>query len=139
MADAADAQHAVTIIEAFLRSRRPPDDPSASQIEAIVSWMITAPAGTRVTDVARHHGLTTRALQRLFRHHLGVGPKWVLQRYRLHEAAERIAAGRHGEWAEVALELGYADQAHFIRDFSAVVGIPPQTYALRSAADSPQA
>jgi AraC-like DNA-binding protein len=77
--------------------------------------------------------LSTRELQRRFSRYLGVGPKWVLQRYRLHEAAERIAAGGRGDWAGVAAELGYADQAHFIRDFRAVVGCPPGAYAAACA------
>ena len=60
---------------------------------------------------------------------VGVSPKWVLQRYRLHEAAERIAEGRDGDWAATALELGYFDQAHFIRDFKALIGASPAQYA----------
>ena len=34
--------------------------------------------------------------------------------------------------ADLAAELGYADQAHFTRDFRALVGVPPSKYALRS-------
>ena len=91
--------------------------------------MLTAPAAIRVSDAAREHGLSTRALQRLFSRYIGAGPKWVLQRYRLHEAAERIAAGDRGDWAQVAAELGYADQADFIRDFRALVGCSLATHA----------
>lgn len=32
-------------------------------------------------------------------------------------------------WAELAAELGYADQAHLTRDFTAAVGMPPAAYA----------
>ena len=53
----------------------------------------------------------------------------MLQRYRLHEAAERIAEGRDADWAATALELGYSDQAHFIRDFKALIGASPAQYA----------
>ena len=77
----------------------------------------------------RRFGLSARSLQRLFRRYVGVGPKWVLQRYRLHEAAERIADGEGGDWAAFALELGYFDQAHFIKDFKALVGCSPAEYA----------
>lgn len=125
----ADAEDRVRAVESFLRERRPPPDPAAERVERIVAWMLAAPAGTRVSAAAREHGLSTRAVQRLFGRYVGVGPKWVLQRSRLHEAAETIAAGGHGDWAQVAAELGYADQAHFIRDFRAVVGRSPQAYA----------
>jgi AraC-like DNA-binding protein len=53
----------------------------------------------------------------------------VLQRYRLHEAAARLAEGASGTWAEVAVELGYFDQSHFIRDFTRAVGMTPVAYA----------
>jgi hypothetical protein len=63
------------------------------------------------------HAMSPRSLQRLFRRYVGVSPKWVLRRYQLHEAAERIAEGRDGGAAATAPELGYFDQAHFVRDF----------------------
>jgi AraC-like DNA-binding protein len=123
------AEDRVAAVESFLRERRPPPDPAAERVERIVAWMLGSPAGTRVSEAAREHGCSTRELQRQFSRYLGVGPKWVLQRCRLHEAAERIAAGGRGHWAQVAADLGYADQAHFIRDFHAVVGCSPQAYA----------
>jgi Helix-turn-helix domain len=43
----------------------------------------------------------------------------------MHEAAEQIAEGRAGDMRDLALRLGYFDQAHFIRDFKAIVGRPP--------------
>jgi AraC-like DNA-binding protein len=44
---------------------------------------------------------------------------------------ERMAAGRQIDWARVAAELGYADQAHLSRDFTAIVGETPTQYAQR--------
>lgn len=83
----------------------------------------------RVEDLAERLAVSVRTLQRLFRERVGVTPKWMLGRYRLHEAAERIAGGDVTDWAALALDLGYFDQAHFIRDFGAVVGRTPADYA----------
>ena len=94
-------------------------------------WMVTALSDrdiTKVDDLVRHFGTTARQLQRLFQRTVGVGPKWVIQRYRLHDAVERIGEGV-ADWAGIALELGYFDQAHFIRDFRAVFGTPPAAFA----------
>jgi AraC-like DNA-binding protein len=124
----ADARRQIAAVEAFLRARRAAPDPVARRVEEMIAWMLAAPASTRVADVAAEFGLSTRELQRRFRRYVGAGPKWVLQRYRLHDAAGRIASGRGGGWAAVALELGYADQAHFIRDFKALVGCSPGAY-----------
>lgn len=80
-------------------------------------------------------GVSLRPLQRHFLRYVGVNPKWVIQRYRLHEAAERLKAGPV-DLASLALELGYFDQAHFTRDFRAIVGMSPGAWAvsLRRAA-----
>jgi AraC-like DNA-binding protein len=74
-------------------------------------------------------GLGTRTLQRMFLQHAGVPPTWVLRRYRLLDAAEAAAEGQPVEWAALAADLGYADQAHLIRDFRAATGQTPAAYA----------
>jgi len=125
----AEADTPFAVMETFLRARRPPPDPHLDVIADIVRTMLEDPAVVRVDDLAARHAMSPRTLQRLFRRYVGVSPKWVLQRYRLHEAAERIAEGRDRDWAATALELGYADQAHFIRDFKALIGASPAQYA----------
>jgi AraC-like DNA-binding protein len=125
----AEPDEPFAVMEAFLRERRPAPDPQLDVIAAIVRTMLDDPAVARVDELAARHAMSPRTLQRLFRRYVGVSPKWVLQRYRLHEAAERIAEGRDGDWAATALELGYFDQAHFIRDFKALIGASPARYA----------
>jgi AraC-like DNA-binding protein len=66
---------------------------------------------------------------------VGVSPKWVIQRYRLHEAAERLTADPSIAQSALASDLGYSDQAHFIRDFKSLVGTSPAAYA-RAARDA---
>lgn len=80
----------------------------------------------RVEQAAALAGVDVRTLQRLFRRHVGVTPKWVLARYRLHEAAARLSERPRSSLARLAAELGYADQAHFTRDFTSVVGRSPR-------------
>jgi AraC-like DNA-binding protein len=55
----------------------------------------------------------------------------VIRRYRLHEVTERMARGETADWARLAAELGYADQAHLTRDFTSLFGEPPTAYARR--------
>jgi AraC-like DNA-binding protein len=123
----------VSEIEAGLRAHGWQDDPRVGEIVALHAAMLSDPAITRVEDLCRLAGCSKRTLQRLFREYVGVTPKWVLQRIRLHEAAERMAEGE-GDWASMALDLGYFDQAHFIHAFKAVVGRSPADYALRASA-----
>jgi AraC-like DNA-binding protein len=83
---------------------------------------------TRVEQVARHFGVSSRTLQRRFERFLGVGPKWVIQRRRIHDALEEIEHGRATDWSALALRLGFADQAHFVHAFTELVGQPPASY-----------
>jgi AraC-like DNA-binding protein len=87
-----------------------------------------------VSTIADHHHVSVRTLQRLFRAYVGIGPKWVLQRFRLHDALEHMDRRREIDWTRLALELGYYDHAHFHRDFRALVGRTPAQYELEASA-----
>jgi AraC-like DNA-binding protein len=52
-----------------------------------------------------------------------------MRRARLHEVAARADSGEFIDWATLAADLGYADQAHLTRDFTATIGVPPARYA----------
>lgn len=112
----------------FLLARTPSPDENVERVAAIAASIMADRAITRVEHLVAATGLDLRALQRLFREYVGASPKWVINRYRLHEALEQIAAGGAIDWAALALDLGYFDQAHFIRDFRALVGVSPGAY-----------
>src|SRR4029077_5631115 len=116
----------IEAIERFLRDRAPGVDANVERASEIVYAIARDRRIVNVSELVRRFGLTTRTLQRLFAKYVGVSPKWVIQRYRLQEAAERIGqAGPSAGYAGLALELGYSDQAHFVRDFKAIVGVTP--------------
>ena len=119
------------VADEFLVGRLPGRDERYDEVLDIVRAMQDDPALTSVELVARRHAMSERTLQRLFRRYVGVGPKWVLQRARLHDAVDRIDSGRGRDLAALALELGWFDQAHFTRDFTALVGQSPAAYAAR--------
>jgi len=129
MAAAPGVDQLVGSVEVFLRARWPPDDPQVALVGRIVAAMLHDRTIGRVDDVTERFGLAPRTLQRLFQRYVGVSPKWVLRRYRLHEAAAALAREQDRPWAEVAADLGYFDQSHFIRDFTAAIGMTPVAYA----------
>lgn len=85
----------------------------------------------RVETLAERSGQSVRELQRLFRLEIGLAPKEVVRRFRLQQAADRFHADPDLSCLALALELGYFDQAHFARDFRAVVGASPDAYRKR--------
>lgn len=129
-----DVERAVAHIEGFLRGLGPRRDDSAEQVARLVALARGEPRITSSAELARRAGLSLRSLQRLFERYVGLGPKWIIRRARVQEAAERVAAGQAVDWAALAVELGYHDQAHLIHEFKAQLGFTPAAYAQRCAA-----
>ena len=92
----------------------------------VVLEAATDPAVTKVEQLCDAGATHPRGLQRLFRRLVGLPPKQVLERYRLHDAVAALEAGE--PLADVAHRLGFFDQAHFTRAFTAFVGQPPGGY-----------
>jgi AraC-like DNA-binding protein len=126
-----DETRMVAAAEAFIGGRLPAPDPNVAAVNRIVDQIMASREITKVDDVVARTRVGKRRLQRLFSTYVGVSPKWVIQRYRLHEAVERLAAGDQVDLALLARELGYFDQAHFGKDFKALVGRPPTEYGSR--------
>ncbi|WFE50764.1 AraC family transcriptional regulator [Micromonospora sp. WMMD1155] len=115
-------------LDGLLTAWGPTPDPAAEQAIALAEAVRTDRTVRRVDDLAARHDVPVRRLQRLFLEYVGVGPKWVIRRYRLQEAVEQ-AAGTPPSWADLAADLGYSDQAHLVRDFTTVAGVSPAAYA----------
>jgi AraC-like DNA-binding protein len=81
-----------------------------------------------VETLSKRSGLGLRSLQRLFRDYIGVSPKWVIERYRLIEANEKLKNGESANLTELAHSLGYFDQAHFYRAWLRLLGQPPSSF-----------
>jgi AraC-like DNA-binding protein len=129
---ALEEDDAVEACDAFFLPRRVAPDPNVTRANEIVARIVADRTVTRVEHVATITSTGVRALQRLFGEYVGVSPKWVIARYRLHEAEARLSTGEAVDLATLALDLGYYDQAHFTRDFQAIVGRPPAAYARES-------
>ena len=119
---------AIEVVETALRALGPIDD-EGLLVNRIVEHVENDSDVHRVGQVCEEFGIGERALQRLTARRIGLTPKWLIQRRRLHEAAERLRTGGRVDLAGVAAELGYADQAHFTRDFRTVTGLTPGAFA----------
>jgi len=125
-----DAARAAVLDAALLpHAPEPPD--AYVHLLGLVAAMIGDRSLVRVDQVAALGGLSVRSLQRLFATYVGVSPKAVLARYRLQDAAAAIDAGAD-DLAGLAASLGWFDQAHFSRDFRAIVGVTPSSYLQRA-------
>jgi AraC-like DNA-binding protein len=128
----AGSQHlAVAAAEAFLLAHLPAVDPWVARLDAAVQQVMQDSSLTRVADLQALLGLdagSERTLQRRFADSVGVSPKWVIQRARLQDALQALAQQQAPSLAELALRLGFCDQAHFSRCFRQTTGHPPAQY-----------
>ncbi len=112
----------------FLSARLPPHDPTVEDACGAVAAIADDRRVMRVEDLVARCGIQDRTLQRMFRRYIGASARWVIKRYRLYEALDRLNDGNRSEWAALAQALGYFDQAHFINDFKKLVGRSPAAY-----------
>jgi AraC-like DNA-binding protein len=118
----------IAAANAFFHERLPQPNRSIELADQLVRRILEEPEIKSVEDLAERSAIGKRSLQRIFNEYVGVSPKWVIRRYRLHELVETLNSGAEPDWAQLALELGYFDQAHMINDFRLVIGHSPNQY-----------
>ncbi|MDT5162521.1 MAG: hypothetical protein QOC90_2831 [Mycobacterium sp.] len=104
-------------------------DPTYVSLTALVDRIRDDDRLHRVEQVMQHSPWSARTTQRVFRRYIGVPVKWVLCRYRLQQAALEIESSPGVDHADLAVRLGWYDQAHFINDFRTMLGSTPGEYA----------
>lgn len=128
----ADPSEQLKRLSAALAQHRPAGDPHG--VGSVVDLMAAEHGLIRVDQVARSVGISERTLQRRFRREVGIGPKWVLSRFRLQEAALALEQDPDVDLGRLAPELGFYDQAHLTNTFVEMLGETPAAYAARAAA-----
>jgi AraC-like DNA-binding protein len=81
-----------------------------------------------IAEVTTQLGLSPRRFISLFEEAVGLTPKVFCRLLRFQEALQRTTRGQPIQWAELALDCGYFDQAHFIHDFQTFAGLTPSAY-----------
>lgn len=122
-------QTALDMMHQVLRSHAPAPDPNIALIGEIID-RVRSSRGVSVRSLAEEFAMSMRTLQRLFEQYVGVGLKWVMLRDRLQQATLLADTVVDPNWTEIAYDLGYTDQSHFINDFKRIVGMTPRQYAL---------
>jgi AraC-like DNA-binding protein len=89
------------------------------------------PAHRSMADLAKEIGLSQRHLIQLFRAEVGLTPKAFARVRRFHAVLSRLQRATEPDWADVAFDCGYYDQAHFIHEFREFCGMSPARYHAR--------
>jgi AraC-like DNA-binding protein len=114
----------------WLRDRRA-DDALATRAIALLRQ---SRGGASIRSVASALGVGERRLERAFDRDVGINPKAFDRVLRLRRVTRQIdalvARNRPIAWTSVAFDAGYADQSHLIREFRALAGVTPASYAV---------
>jgi AraC-like DNA-binding protein len=85
-------------------------------------------AGPRVRETAKDLGLSQRRFIQVFKAEVGITPKLFSRIRRFQQARTFIQHQPSINWADLAVDLGYFDQSHFIREFLEFSGLSPTDY-----------
>lgn len=124
-------QNRFDLVEDFVAGRA--NHLPSPEIEFAYRRLARSAGGARITALAKEIGWSRKHLVNRFRSELGLAPKPVARIMRFHRACRLAHAGEARGWAGIAAESGYADQAHLAREFSALAGETPTTWARRLA------
>ncbi|WP_243318434.1 AraC family transcriptional regulator [Geothrix paludis] len=128
---ARDHRARVDALERFLLAQRARRDWPGDPVVGAALRAIRADPSLRVAPLAGDLGLSVDGLEKRFRRSVGASPKQVASILRLRRA---LGAHRPGTpLTRLALDAGYYDQAHFIRQVVAAVGVAPRAF-LQAAA-----
>ncbi|HXV63111.1 MAG TPA: helix-turn-helix domain-containing protein [Vicinamibacteria bacterium] len=96
-------------------------------LDSVTAWILGADGRVSVSEIARHMGVGSRQLERRFRTGVGLSPKTFTRIVRFQSIFGRAPSDVR-RWAEIALDCGYYDQAHFIKDFKRFTGESPAAF-----------
>jgi AraC-like DNA-binding protein len=79
----------------------------------------------RIDALAERSGLSARQFQRRFTTQIGLSPKLYARTIRFDAALSAHRLEPASPWTEIVHKAGYFDQAHFVRECHALVGVAP--------------
>ena len=129
IADAPTAAESVRQVEAILLARlnrfRRHDEAALKAIALI----LRAGGCLSIDTLAREMGINSRTLDRTFNTRVGLPPKTLCRIVRFQKVFQMIERQKSNpDWIQIALDCGYYDQSHFIKEFKAFAGKEPTSY-----------
>ena len=85
-------------------------------------------AGPTVREAAKYLGLSQRRFIQVFKAEVGLTPKLFSRIQRFQQTRTLIRQNPSPNWAALAVDLGYFDQSHLIREFLEFSGLSPTDY-----------
>lgn len=125
---AKDTEDRVKIIETFLLSRLKNKLIIDNIVRTTVETILLTGGSASIQTILKDDASKRRQLERNFRKQIGISPKQLGKVIRLQTALQMLINQDSGNFARIAYESEYYDQAHFIKDFKEFTGITPKEF-----------
>ena len=124
IADSKSAEAGAVQIETALG-----EPPALDAPEKAIAQLVESRGTVDLDDLADAARLCPRQFRRICLERTGISPKRLARILRFRNAVALATPSRRGDWAEVALECGYYDQAHLINEFREFSGVAPGNFS----------
>jgi AraC-like DNA-binding protein len=120
----------VAVLERHLLAALPPTPIVDDLVQRTVALLQRTRGGIGIRAAAQALGVGERRLERAFDHGVGLTPKRFSRVVRFLRAVRDIGRRAGAPGAAAALDAGYSDQPHFIREFRRLAGVTPAQYVI---------
>jgi AraC-like DNA-binding protein len=111
------------LLQRAAKGTRPETD---LDIAAMAAWIIQRGGQVTVEHLAEQAGVSRQHLARVFGQSVGVSPKVFCRLVRFQSALAYATPRCDLDWAQVAAQMGYADQSHMIAEFREFSSLTPE-------------
>jgi hypothetical protein len=128
MIQAADSRQRIDIIESFLLKTLSEKNTISNIVKSTVDALLKTNGTTRINVLLKDNISKRRQLERHFRKQIGISPKQLSKAIRLQTTLNLLLNKKTETLTDIAYEIDYFDQNHFIKDFKDLVGVTPKEY-----------
>lgn len=124
---AGNPEERIQAIEKFLLSKLTATDKD-KLIANCVDMIIQRHGNISIEELVVAQGISKRQIERMFTAGVGISPKFMARIIRFNHTLQMIENKTFNNFTSVAFEVGFYDQAHFIKDFRELTGLNPKQY-----------
>ncbi len=128
LVDKLPIEEKLDLVEQWLTKERQTDHSVPRCVEYAIEQLTVTPSLRTIGNLVDQSGYSRKHFLHLFKKHVGLGPKELQRILRFSSALAQIQESKSLSWAAISIDCGYADQAHFIKDFKAFSGVNPSRF-----------